>query len=170
MPMGADFIGCSIPLHARFTRYHVTMSTILVVCVGNTARGDDGVAHTVASQLALEQLPSTTRIISSMGLDIAMAADVAQASFVIMVDAVRRTEPAVTIASVTAAPPSTATGHGIDPSGLLSLAESLYGHLPQAVLVEVAAPEMEHKDGLSRIAQAAAVEAACAVADLVRAR
>lgn len=143
------------------------MRHTLVICIGNVARGDDGVAHSVADILA-DTAPSDAVVISAVDLDVAMAVDVAQCDLFVVVDAQRRDEPAVLIDSIPSKATGRATGHGMDAPTLLSLAADLYGHAPEtAVLVSVAAPLMGHGVGLSSTAEAASSEAASAVLELI---
>jgi hydrogenase maturation protease len=143
------------------------MGNSLIVCIGNVARGDDGVAHAVYEQL-LDSPPDRALLVCAVDLDVAMASDVAQTDLLIVVDAQRRSEPAVVLSQIPATASGRATGHGMDAPTLVSLASSLYGHTPKrAVVVSVAAPQMGHGVGLSRTARAASSEAARAVRELI---
>jgi hydrogenase maturation protease len=137
-----------------------------IICIGNIARGDDGVAHDVARRLLLASLPDT-RVIAAVGLDVAMTHDIADADFVIFVDAENRNEPPVVVREVAAGPAMAPTGHAIDAPSLLMLAEQLYDASPVARIVGVAAPEMGHGESLSDTAEAASVEAASTIASLI---
>jgi hydrogenase maturation protease len=158
---------------ARRTRtaHHYTdhMADTLIICVGNTTRGDDGVAHRVAQLLAAADedsaLPADARLLEAAGLDIAMAADVAECTLLIIVDAERRSSPAVEVRDLN---PGTAarSGHSIDAPGLLAITRALYDAAPKALLIGVAAPEMGHGETLSPVARAASKEAALVVRDL----
>lgn len=140
------------------------MVTRLVICIGNVARRDDGVAASVARLLAEQpDLPAVARIVESVDLDFAMAAEVAQTELLVIVDAAQRSDPPVTVEPIVPGKARTATGHSIDAPSLLALAEALYGSSPQAVLVSVAAPEMGHGVGLSHTAEAACTQAASTV-------
>jgi len=149
------------------------MVTTLIICVGNEARGDDGVAHRVARLLTRAdggaELPQGVRLLSGSGLDFAMAEDVAACDLLVVVDAERREAPAVEVRKLSAGT-AKHSGHAIDASGLLALAQALYGATPGALLVSVAAPEMSHSDVLSDTARAASEEAALVVRDLCIAR
>jgi len=139
------------------------MDTSLVICVGNVARGDDGVAHRVARLLDDAGLPDGTVLLTAVDLDVAMAEDVAAASRLVIVDAMRRAEPAVTTSPLTPGPATRPTGHAIDAASLLGIAQALYGEAPRATLVTVAAPSMAHTEQLSECATAASDEAAVVV-------
>lgn len=148
------------------------MTHTLIICVGNVARGDDGAGHMVARLLAekteLASLPAQARLLSAVGLDVAMAADVAECGLLIIVDAERRTSPAVEVRPLA---PGTAahSGHAIDAPGLLAVTRALYDAAPRALVVSVAAPVMGHDERLSDVARAASQEAALVVVDLCNA-
>jgi len=137
----------------------------LVICIGNNARGDDGVGRRVARLLA-ENPAGNAEIVSAPQLDVIMTEQVAGASRVIFVDAERREEPAVRVDSLT---PDTAhtNAHALDPAGLLALAATLYDAHPDATVLSVAGPEMGHDEGLSDTAEAASEEAASVVQSLL---
>lgn len=140
----------------------------MVICIGNVARRDDGVAASVARLLAEQpELPAGTRVVESVDLDFAMAAEVAQAEMLVIVDAAQRSDPAVIVEPIAPGESRTATGHSIDAPSLLALAEALYGSGPRALLVSVAAPEMGHGVGLSSTAEAACTQAASTVLGLL---
>jgi hydrogenase maturation protease len=143
------------------------MTRTLIIAIGNVARGDDGTAHRVASRLLAAGLPGEVRLLTAVGLDVAMAADVAECDRLLVVDAERRDQPAVevrTIVSGTAAH----SGHSIDAPGLLAVTHALYGVSPEARLIGVAAPEMGHAEELSAVAEAASEEAACVILTMLR--
>lgn len=140
----------------------------LVICIGNPARGDDGVAHRVAELLlAPRGKPRGTRVLSVHQLDVALAEDLARVGAVVFVDAERREEPPARVEPL-AVGASAHSVHSVDPSGLLAVAHALYGSSPRAFLVSVAAPKMRHGEGLSGTAEAASVEAAKLVRSLLR--
>lgn len=134
------------------------MTKTLVLCIGNKSRGDDGVARRVA-ELIEDHIEPDVSLVSQPQLDVVLAEDVAAASAVVFVDAERRTTPPVTVSEVI---PDIAGSnvHSLDPAGLLSLAHVLYGRLTPALLVSVAAPNMEHGDSLTATAEAASHQAA----------
>lgn len=149
----------SIPFGDVRTFYSVAMVTPLVICIGNTARGDDGVAHSVARRLGPHVIDDRARVITAMDLDISMAEQIADAGLVVVVDAERRDSPAVRTTQVASGGPAPPSGHGIDASSLLALAEALYGGRPAMWLVSLAAPQMGHSEHLSAVAKHASVEA-----------
>ncbi len=136
-----------------------------MICIGNKARGDDGVARLVG-ELLESRLPAGVTLINEPQLDIVMAEEIAQARFVAFVDAERRNDPPVAVDDVVAGTAGT-HAHAIDPPGLLSLATTLYGAAPPTVLVSVAGPHMGHGEGLSHTARAASEEAARVTLELL---
>lgn len=142
------------------------MVSALVICIGNVARRDDGVAHRVAELVEQHHLPDV-RILTAVGLDVAMAEDVAGARRVFLVDADRRQDPAVRVTPLKPGKPTAPTGHSIDAPSLLLLAGTLYDATPPAWLVSVAAPDMSHGEGLSETAEAASTEAASVLISLI---
>ncbi len=140
------------------------MSTT-IIAIGNLTRGDDAVAHRVLERIRTSQAWESlndVRLLDLHQLDFGMAADLANVDLVIFVDAERRAEPLVRVDPV-APGPGVASLHGVDPEGLLGIADTLYGTAPDAWLVSVAGPMMEHVEGLSETAEAASVEAASVV-------
>ena len=143
------------------------MTPTLIIAIGNVARGDDGTAHRVASRLLAEGLPDGVRLLSAVGLDVAMAADVAQCDRLVVVDAERRSEPAVDLRPIVAGT-AAHSGHSIDAPGLLAVTAALYAATPDALLVGVASPEMGHAEKLSATAEAASIEATWVILELLR--
>ena len=143
------------------------MTRNLIIGIGNIARGDDGVGHDVARRLLAFGLPADTRVITAVGLDVAMSADVAESDRLLVLDAERRSAPAVEVRTIV---PGTAahSGHGIDGPGLLAVTHALYDAAPAAFVISIAAPEMGHGETLSATAEAASSEAASVVLDLIR--
>ncbi|PKQ15353.1 MAG: hypothetical protein CVT67_10000 [Actinobacteria bacterium HGW-Actinobacteria-7] len=145
------------------------MANALIICIGNVARGDDGVAHAVGSRLSATTMDGVV-VLSAVDLDVAMAFDVAHADLFVVVDAQRRTEPPVVIEPIPIGSSGRATGHGMDAPTLLALASSLYDRAPsRALIVSVAAPVMGHGVGLSPVAEAACEEATSVVIDVIAA-
>ena len=139
------------------------MSENLIICIGNIARGDDGVAHAVAALLRSAGI----EVIEDTALDITHAAEAAESTAVVVVDAARRTAPAVTVEEVAPTDVDPSTVHGMASGALLGIVRSLYNADPPVWLVSVAAPEMERGEGLSETAEAASKEATSVIIGLV---
>jgi hydrogenase maturation protease len=143
------------------------MTRTLIIAIGNVARGDDGTAHRVAARLVLAGLPADVRLLTATGLDVAMAADVAECDRLLIVDAERRSAPAVEVRPIVGGTASH-SGHAIDAPGLLAVTDALYAVTPEALLIGVASPEMGHAEELSATAEAASEEAASVIIELLR--
>ncbi|MDP2182798.1 MAG: hydrogenase maturation protease [Actinomycetota bacterium] len=139
-----------------------------MLCIGNKARGDDGVARRVA-ELLEGCFGAEVTLVSQPQLDVVLAEDVAAADEVIFIDAERRAAPLVAVTDVVP-DASGSNAHALDPSGLLALSQALYACAAAARLVSVAAPEMGHAEGLSAIAEAASHEAASEVLRMIGAQ
>ena len=96
-----------------------------------------------------------------------MAADVAEAPLLVIVDAHRREAPPVQVERLVAQASERASGHGVDAPTLLALADKLYGFAPPAWLVSVAAPQMGHDESLSETAETASKEAVSVIKTLI---
>lgn len=136
----------------------------LVICFGNLARGDDGVAHRVAD--LLEGRPGFA-VVRAPLLDVTLAEQVAASPVVVFVDAERRTAPAVRTEPVAPDAVDPTCAHGLTPAALVGLAETLFDASPHALIVSVAAPEMGHGTTLSETAEAASIEAASEIERIV---
>lgn len=134
----------------------------LVICVGNEARGDDGVGPAVADELA-GTLPDCVTLRKAAALDISHAEDLRDASLVVFVDAEVRETPAVDVRRLEPRKGASPDAHALNAEGLLALALALYGARPEAWLVSPRAVSTGHEEGLSPGARSAAEEAADAV-------
>lgn len=123
----------------------------LIIALGNPLRGDDGVAWHVAEALAQRGLPPGTTLLTSHQLLPEMSDEASQAVQVIFIDASMAHLPGEV--SVSTINPSVAAGsqgsHELDPPGLLSLADRLFGHAPPATLVAVGGRQFQHSETLS---------------------
>ncbi len=141
------------------------MSSSVIIYIGDTMRGDDGVAHRVA-RLLEGTLPAGTAILAAPQLDVAMADDLAEADLVVFVGAHRREHPAVDVMPVEPEPHGE-FGRPLVPGHLLDVAYALYASRPRAWLVTVAAPETQPGAALSETAEAACNEAASVIRSLL---
>jgi hydrogenase maturation protease len=141
------------------------MPPSVIICLGDVARGDDGVAHRVAELLA-DALPHGARLLTSPRLDVAMADDLAEVDLVVFVRAHRREHPPVDVLPVEAEPHGE-FGRPLAPGHLLDVAYALYASRPRAWLVSVAAPETEPGADLSEMAEEASLEAVSVIRELL---
>ncbi len=145
------------------------MRSALVICIGNEARGDDGVAREVAREVEWRlRGEHDVRVLSETALDPGMAEAISERDLVVFVDAERRDDPLVRTTPVAPGATGGAWAHALTPGAVLGLAGSLYGHAPDAVLISLAAPEMEHEQGLSDTARGARTAGTEAVLDAIR--
>ena len=138
----------------------------LVVAVGNPLRGDDGVGAAVVERARADGLLDGAVVRSVIQLTPELAADVADAAVVVIVDA-RVGGPAgrAEWAEVLAAPGGgarPALSHHLSPAALLGLAAFAYGRVPPAFTLTVGGSCFEPGAGLSP-GVAAAVDAAAGV-------
>lgn len=140
----------------------------LVVGVGNPHRGDDGAGPVVAGLAAADPRLAGADVRCAVQLTPELAAEVAEASVVVVVDARCGAEPGtVEVSAVAAAPARGALTHHLDPARLAGLAELAYGRVPPVFEVGVAAARFEAGTALSdqvRAALPAAVESVIALA------
>ena len=147
------------------------MSRALVLGVGNPARGDDGLGPAVADLAERDARFCGAEVRRVMQLTPELAADVAAASVVVVVDA-RAGEPPGHIAWAPVEPP-TGPGifsHHLTPGALVALAAFAYEQAPPMFVVGVGARDFEAGAPLSDAVAAALPGAVDAVAGLLRER
>jgi hydrogenase maturation protease len=109
----------------------------LVIGYGNESRRDDGVGRYVVEQLAKHSLPEV-ELQTAHQLDVELAETLTHYDRVIFVDAAIPEAPAPIQRSVVRpAFQSHAVAHYLTPPDVLSLTETLYGHVPEAVLFSI---------------------------------
>ena len=138
----------------------------LVVAVGNPLRGDDGVGAAVVERARADGLLDRAVVHSVIQLTPELAADVADATLVVIVDA-RAGGPGgrVEWSEVQAAPGGRARpalSHHLSPAALLGLTAFAYGRVPPAFTLTVGGSCFDPGAGLSP-GVAAAVDAAVGV-------
>ena len=124
---------------------------VLVIGYGNPLRSDDGVGWHAAGRLADDPRLAGAEVLARHQLTPELAADVARAALVVLVDAALGGEPgSIVLRRVRPRRPGPAGGsHHLDPESLAGLAEALYGAVPPVVLVEVAASSLAPGGNLS---------------------
>jgi hydrogenase maturation protease len=147
----------------------VTRAGVLVVGYGNSLRSDDGIGWHAAGLLAGDPRLAGVRVLAQHQLVPELAADVTQASLVVLVDATVEGDPgSLSVRQVQPRPPTPTTwSHHLDPETLAGLAEALYGFVPPIVLVSVAAGSLAEGDRLSDALERALLEVVEVVADVV---
>lgn len=144
----------------------------LVVGYGNPLRADDGVGPVVAEWLAADPRMAGVTVLARHQLTPDLAADIAAAAFVILIDASLDEPPGgVSVAGVDAIPPrGGSTTHQVTPAYLVALAGELYGRAPEVVVVGVGVASVDGIDRLSPPVRAAVPRLVDAVAELVAER
>ena len=110
------------------------MSQILIIGYGNVLRADDAVGCCAAEQLQQHYRDDPdVEVIASHQLTPEMALDISRSEFVVFLDASSAEEPGK-ISQTRILPDTAHVGftHQLTPATLLSLAEQLYGHAPEA--------------------------------------
>jgi hydrogenase maturation protease len=137
---------------------------ILCIAIGNSLRGDDGVAHRVLQLINAGEGVSLRKVVQ---LTPEIAADIATAQRVIFIDAdplcvKPRIEP-VTHHALRRTP----LAHGMSPAEVVSLANYFYGFASAAFLCRVPASNFDGSQELSPQAEAGARAAAHIVQKLL---
>ncbi len=126
------------------------MTEILIIGVGNTLRGDDGIGMVLVEHLAEQPVERGVRVLPVRQLTPELALDVSQARAVVFVDAAVDVGPGEVVESiVTADAQASLTGHHLGPDSLLALAQALYGRCPWARLVRIGITQTALGRGLS---------------------
>ena len=147
------------------------MIPVLVIGYGNPLRTDDGVGGRVA-QVLLKESSSKVRVEFAHQLLPEMAAWIAEADYVLFIDASGDSAPG-RIQSRAVCPEETHTAsmtHHFSPQGLLADARDLFGRCPEAVVVSVGGGSFEHGEGLSKEVAAAFPSVLALVKGLVEKR
>ena len=132
---------------------HLLMKT-LILGYGNTLRKDDGLGVYAAMALTSLTLPHDVEVCTYQQLSPGISPLLAQMDHAVFIDAAMASsgEKPGTIHTRDLQPrttqPSSITHH-FDPEMLLAMAESLYGHAPQAKLFSVTAASFDLEEGLS---------------------
>jgi hydrogenase maturation protease len=128
-----------------------SMPNVLIIGYGNRMRTDDAVGAEAADRLAESYRDDPrVRVMSSHQLMPEMASDIAEAEFLLLLDADAGGVPgAITKTVVTARADECSFTHNCTPAALLFAARSLYGHTPKAVSLTLAAASFDVGMGLS---------------------
>lgn len=135
----------------------------LVVAVGNTLRGDDGVAHRVADLLGAHPGVEVRRVHQ---LTPELAEEMARATTVVFVDADVQASAAC-LERLTATPQSAPITHTMTPNAVVMLATRLYEFQGEAFLCHVPAQDFTAGGPLTPVAEAGARAATKKILDLL---
>jgi hydrogenase maturation protease len=115
---------------------------VLVIGIGNPARGDDGIGPALAAVLEASGLPGLT-VDAAYQLSVEDAYDVAQADVVVFADADLSCAPPFRLTRVEPAPGDGFTSHSCTPGAVLALARERFDARCEAWLLGVRGYEFE---------------------------
>lgn len=125
------------------------MPRVLVVCIGNTLRSDDGFAWHVADELS-RQPAENLRVFKVHQLTPELAEAMSEVALVIFVDAAMRGDPGeLSCTAVTTSDADLHFSHDVTPAVLLGMANALYAKEPRAFLISAAGKIFDHGESLS---------------------
>ena len=144
------------------------MPRVLVICIGNTLRCDDGFAWHVADELS-PQATDNLRILKVLQLTPELAEAISEAALIIFVDAAAHGEPGtLTCDPVASSESDLRYSHDFTPATLIQMAKTLYGKHPKAFLICAAGKVFEHGESLSPEIEGALPTAVARVRELMR--
>jgi hydrogenase maturation protease len=125
----------------------------LIIGYGNTLRGDDAVGVLAVEALEEIGMPPEVELLTCQQLTPELAEEIAFCDRAAFLDAsVPGDFPPGTIRQVRLEPlpmDPAVISHGFDAAGLLALADTLYGHAPEAVLFTVTAAQFDLTESMS---------------------
>lgn len=128
-------------------------NAILLIGIGNTTRGDDGLGWALAEAVEALQLPGVT-VVYRQQLQVEDALLLQQYPIVVFADASVEPVPGgAALQPCIAAAQSFASSHHQSPATLLYLAKVLYGAQPQAWVLALQAASFELQEGLHAAAR-----------------
>jgi len=142
---------------------------VLVIGIGNTLRGDDGVGPAVVERLEGDaSLAPNVKTRTVHQLTPELAETIAAASRVVFVDA-STTLPAGVVSTACVAPAESGDvgAHALTPSMLLAVSARVFGRAPEAFVVSIGVADVQTGETLSHEVQAAVAEAAGAVRGVI---
>ncbi len=142
------------------------MPRVLVICIGNTLRGDDGFAWHVAEELKRQE-SANLRVLRVHQLTPELAEAVSEVDLAVFVDASAHGEPGVlTCDPVTTSEADLRFSHDITPATVIQMAKTLYDHEPKGLLICTAGKDFEHRESLSQEVESAVSAAVAKVLEL----
>ncbi len=121
---------------------------LLILCIGNPLRRDDGAARVLAERLEASP-PEGVTVIAAHQLLPEHAEDIAGSSAVLLADASAGNEIGVSITPFTGDPDSRPDLHGFGLPALLALSKSISGACTPAYVLSIPAFDFSHGEGLS---------------------
>lgn len=125
------------------------MPQVLVICIGNTLRCDDGFAWHVGDELVRHH-DQQLHVLKVLQLTPELAESISKVELVIFVDAAAHGQPGtLTCDPVTSSESDLRYSHEFTPATLVQMAKTLYGNQPKAFLICAAGKVFEHGENLS---------------------
>lgn len=131
---------------------------IVVIAVGNDARGDDALGPRLLARVADAAFPGV-RTQLEFQLQIEHALDLAGADLALFIDAAHGLHRPCVLAELEPARATPAFSHALAPEAVLAVLEQLEGHAPPAFQLSVQGERFGLGQGLSPLAEAAEVHA-----------
>jgi hydrogenase maturation protease len=120
----------------------------LLIAVGNTLRGDDGIGHWVVAQVEKKKLPKlTVRYMQQLHID--LLEELGRFDTVIVVDASLQ-EEAASLAPIAVTNEGLSTSHRADAATLMSLHHKLYQQSLQWMACGIQAKNFEMGEAISK--------------------
>jgi hydrogenase maturation protease len=128
------------------------MADIVVIGCGNPLRGDDGIGWMAVDELAGPFSGKNIRFLKCRELTPELSEELRRAKYALFIDA--SVEPGSgTVRESDLLPAGGAFDtHKLDPAGLLSLSEAIYGNSPRSVLLSLKGESFGYEERLSRSA------------------
>lgn len=113
------------------------MPRLLIVCIGNPLRSDDGLGWHVAQDLSRGPIPTDVQVVSLHQLTPEVAQLLSTTDRVLFVDAAREGVPGSLRYEPVEPRLGAVESHHLSPAGVLGLSRDLYGRCPGAHLIAV---------------------------------
>ncbi len=127
------------------------MPDILVIGCGNPLRGDDGVGWYCVDELMKSMKGYDIEFVKCRELTPELSEELSRANFALFIDS--SVEDGDDLVRQDELLPSRSDGwfdtHRLEPSGLLSLSEAIYGNVPRSFLLSVRGQSFEYEERIS---------------------
>jgi hydrogenase maturation protease len=132
------------------------MPRVLIIGIGNPLRSDDGIGWHAIQALSDHLADRNIKTLTLHQLTPEIAEAASRVEQIIFIDAARIGTPgAVTCKQIRPNGSSTASSHHISPTGVLKLAEDLYGRCPIAHIVTIAGESFQFGGSISPLVRSA---------------
>lgn len=128
------------------------MTSLVVLAVGNDARGDDALGPLLMTRLEALDPPGVARVLDFQ-LQVEHALDLDGVALALFVDAHCRQEVPVALAPIQAEP-TTGASHALSPAQVLGVGRRIGRAMPEAWLMSLAGADFSLGQGLSPVGQA----------------